>query len=60
MDKTITKILTWQGDLKIDMIQAGLSENIAGKISADYIQKLIDSNLLNAEAQDSINNFLKP
>lgn len=57
--RDVMKVMQLRSDIKIELMQAGLNSLEAYTLSENFIQKLIDSDVLRRDVQEEIEKMLK-
>jgi hypothetical protein len=57
MNEDVLKVMTLQGNMRVKLLQAGLSQKDAETLSGDFSQDFMDSGLLTKEALEAVKEF---
>jgi hypothetical protein len=57
MNKDILALMKLQGDMRVKLLQLGLSDKQAEDAACDFLQNMVDSGVLSTSAFDAFNEF---
>jgi hypothetical protein len=57
MNEDVLKVMTLQGNMRVKLLQAGVSQSDAETLSGDFAQEFMDSGLLSTDALEAVKEF---